>query len=137
MIKIRGAPLVQGKGEGNIIGTTKSLSFWGGFDPSSGKIVDRHHPLHGHKISGEILALPSGRGSSSGSGVLLEAIMENTAPSAIVINKPDEIISLGAIVCDEIFVRQLPILVLDNDSFNLVLNASYARIDGEVIVLRS
>jgi predicted aconitase with swiveling domain len=47
--------------------------------------------------------LPSGRGSCSGSGVLLEAIRNHTAPAAILLSRPDPIICLGAILGQELY----------------------------------
>lgn len=125
----KGDPIVRGMAEGAIIATTVPLSFWGGFDPLTGEIIDRHHPLSGCNIADKILVLPSGRGSSSGSGVLLEAIMQGTAPSGILLNKYDEMIALGAIVSQEVFSRSLPVIKIDDDSFSQSLDKCYACID--------
>ncbi|MGF1525651.1 MAG: aconitase X swivel domain-containing protein, partial [Candidatus Competibacterales bacterium] len=43
------------------------LSFWGGVEPTDGRIIDRSHPGVGHCVGGTILCLPGGRGSSSAS----------------------------------------------------------------------
>jgi predicted aconitase with swiveling domain len=67
------------------------LSLWGGLDPHSGRLCDHHHPQLGATIAGHILVMPSGRGSSSSSSVLAEAIRLGTAPAAILLAEPDEI----------------------------------------------
>lgn len=54
--------------------TDVPLSFWGGVDPATGTVIDQHHPLRGKLLTDRILILPSGRGSCSASGVLLEEI---------------------------------------------------------------
>src|SRR5690606_15536754 len=43
----RGKPLVSGEAEGALLAAPLGLSFWGGVDASTGRVVDRHHPLHG------------------------------------------------------------------------------------------
>lgn len=128
--------IVHGQGEGPVLATTVPLSLWGGLNPHTGEIVDRHHPLSGQRVAGRVLVMPYGRGSSTASGVLLEAIVTEQAPAAILLAEVDEIIALGAIVADEIFSKRLPVVVLDPDSFQRALQASHARIteDGSVIL---
>jgi predicted aconitase with swiveling domain len=88
------------------------LSFWGGLDPTTGEIVDRHHPQSGTSVTGSVLVMPSGRGSSSSSTVLAEAIRSGTAPAAILLREPDGIVALGAIVAEELYGRTMPVLLL-------------------------
>ena len=131
--------LVGGAAEGPVLASRVPLSFWGGLNPATGEIVDRHHPLNGQNIAGTVLVIPAGRGSCSASGVLYEAIDSNHAPKAILLSQADEIIALGAIVADEILSRRLPVLVLDVDAFERALHADYARVyeDGTVILTRA
>ena len=89
------------------------LSLWGGIDPVTGRIVDAHHPQHGAIVAGRVLVMPSGRGSSSSSTVLAEAIRLGTAPVAIVLREPDEIVTLGAIVARELYGIEVPVVVTD------------------------
>ena len=44
------------------------LSFWGGYDPQTGMILDQHHPQAGACISGRILILPATRSGQEPSG---------------------------------------------------------------------
>ncbi|MGE5702552.1 MAG: aconitase X swivel domain-containing protein [Clostridia bacterium] len=127
--------IVRGQTEGPVVATTIPLSFWGGFNPQTGEIVDKHHPLYGHNIADSVFVIPYGRGSSTSSGVLLEAILTGHAPRVILLAEIDEIIALGAIVADEMFSKRLPVLVLDAQTFQQALQASYARIheNGDVI----
>jgi hypothetical protein len=57
--------------------------------------------------------MPGGRGSSSSSSVLAEAIRAGTAPAAIVLTDPDPIIALGALVARELYGVSIPIVVLE------------------------
>jgi hypothetical protein len=105
--------LVAGAAEGEALVLDEPLSFWGGVDPATGTIVDVHHPQRGERVTGRVLVMPSGRGSSSSSSVLAEAVRAGTAPAAIVLLEPDPIIALGAIVARELYGVGLPVVVID------------------------
>jgi len=81
---IQGNILVSGSGQGKALVLSEPLSLWGGLDPDTGEIIDRRHPQSGDVVTDRILVLPSGRGSSSASSILLEAIRAGTAPAAII-----------------------------------------------------
>ena len=98
VLSIEGRSLVAGRGQGSLLHADLGLSFWGGVDPFSGEVIDRHHPLSGQSLAGRVLAIPSGRGSCTGSSVLLELILNGPAPAALVLAEPDEILTLGALV---------------------------------------
>jgi predicted aconitase with swiveling domain len=95
----QGEILVPGAaGEGGALVLTAPISFWGGVDPKSGRIVDVRHPQYGEAISGKVLFLPGTIGSSSASAVLMELVHSGHAPAAIVLHEPDAILLLGLIV---------------------------------------
>ncbi len=73
--------ILAGAAEGPVIAATEALSFWGGVDPATGKVIDVHHPLHGVCLTGGVLFMPTSRGSCTGSGVLLDLILTGRAPS--------------------------------------------------------
>lgn len=102
MTTVRADVLVPGPeadGEGLVL--SAPISFWGGVDPKSGRIVDVRHPQHGAGIGGSVLFLPGTIGSSSASAVLLELVHAGKAPAAIVMHEPDAILLLGLIVARE------------------------------------
>jgi predicted aconitase with swiveling domain len=107
----RARTLVAGEAGGAALVLDEPLSFWGGVDPATGDIVDVHHPQFDANVAGRILIMPSGRGSSSSSSVLAEAIRAGTAPVAIVLGEPDPILALGAIVARELYGRTIPVVV--------------------------
>lgn len=74
------------------------LSFWGGIDPQTGRIIDAGHPQLGESITGKILRMPHSRGSSSSPSVLAEALRLGTGPVAIILDEPDPMVVLGALV---------------------------------------
>ena len=66
--------LVAGSASGAPLRLDEPLSFWGGLEPATGLIVDRWHPQRQANVAGRVLMMPAGRGSSSGSAALAEAI---------------------------------------------------------------
>ncbi len=98
----RGSVLVAGAGAtARALVLRKPISFWGGVDPKSGRIIDVRHPQIGETVAGRILLLPGTIGSSSASAVLLELVHAGKAPAAIVLHEPDAILLLGLIVARE------------------------------------
>ncbi|HQZ40222.1 MAG TPA: DUF126 domain-containing protein [Vicinamibacterales bacterium] len=103
--------LARGVGAGTALVLTEPLSLWGGVEVESGRIVDRSHPQCGEHVAGRVLVMSGGRGSSSSSAVLAEAIRLGTAPCAIVLSVPDPILTVGAIVAEFLYHLRCPIVV--------------------------
>lgn len=108
-----GRALVDGLATASVSVLAAPLSLWGGFDPTTGTITDVHHPQHGEAIGGTIVVMTSGRGSSSASSVLAEAIRLGSAPTAFVLTEPDEILVLGSVVGQELYGVTTPVLVVE------------------------
>ena len=125
--------ILPGAAEGVVIATTEALSFWGGVDPATGKVIDVHHPLHGVCLTGGVLFMPSSRGSCTGSGVLLDLILTGRAPSALVFCEAEDVLTLGALIAAEMFGKPLPVLRLDAENFARFSQASHVRIDKNTI----
>lgn len=110
---------------------SEPLSFWGGFDSTSGRIIDRRHPQVGVSLTGRVVVMRAGRGSSSASSVIAEAIRAGTAPAAIVMEEIDEIVALGAIVADELYGLRMPVIVVDPPTFAVMAGSTHIVIgDG-------
>jgi predicted aconitase with swiveling domain len=101
--------------EGKALVLVEPLSLWGGIDVDSGRIIDRSHPDLGKTISGTILVMPGGRGSSSSSSVLAEALRKGTGPAAIVLSIPDPILTVGVLVAQTLYGIHCPIVVRSID----------------------
>ncbi|MEQ8446578.1 MAG: aconitase family protein [Pelagibacterium sp.] len=108
--------ILGGTASGPVLASPEALSFWGGVDPATGKIIDVHHPLHGQTVTGKILLMPSSRGSCTGSGVLLDLALNNRAPAALIFTDPEDVLTLGALVA-RIFGHTLPVLRATPDAF--------------------
>ena len=132
---LNGRSLVAGAAQGALLFADVGLSFWGGVDPYSGEIIDRHHPLSGEYLAGRVLAIPSGRGSCTGSSVLMELISNGHAPAALVLAEPDEILTLGVLVAQTIFERSLPVLCIGREAFDGLRGKAFARVEGTSVTV--
>ena len=126
--------LVAGTATGEVLYLDEPLSFWGGLDSTDGRIIDLRHPQADRVVTGRVLAMPHGRGSSSASSVLCEAVRAGTGPVAILMGEPDEIVALGAIVADEVYGAGFPVVVLPAAGFDDLVTGSRVSVaaDGAV-----
>ena len=126
--------LIAGEARGTVLALDEPLSFWGGFDAETGTVIDRAHPQVGASLAGRVVVMPFGRGSSSGSSVLAEAIREGTAPAALVLAESDEIIVLGAIIAEEVYGITMPIAIVDPNGYAEIAASQTAIIapDGTI-----
>ncbi|NUS70125.1 MAG: DUF521 domain-containing protein, partial [Ensifer adhaerens] len=113
--------------------TEEALSFWGGVDPATGRVIDVHHPLHGLCLTDGILMMPSSRGSCTGSGVLLDMALTGRAPAALVFSEAEDVLTLGALIASEMFGKSLPVLRLSRYAFKALAQAKTARISDTAI----
>ncbi|OCC02143.1 hypothetical protein BA190_25105 [Labrys sp. WJW] len=120
--------ILAGTAHGPVIISQEALSFWGGVDPATGRVIDVHHPLHGTCLTGGILMMPSSRGSCTGSGVLLDLVLNGRAPAALVFCEPEDVLTLGALIAAELFGKPLPVLRLAPEAFAALAQAKSARI---------
>ena len=129
-LELEGRALVAGEAAGPALVLEAPLSLWGGMDPRTGRLSDHHHPQLGATLTGQVLVMPSGRGSSSSSSVLAEAIRLGTAPLAILLAQPDEILVLGALVAEYLYARTCPIVVLPGDHPGAITTGDQVEVDG-------
>ena len=133
---LKGKPVVAGSAEGAALVSTQPISLWGGLSPRTGDIIDRRHECCGANVIGRVFVFPVGKGSSTGSAILLESIRAGTAPAGIINLRADPIISLGAIVADELYGKSLPVVVLPEADFHSIKEGDRLTIepDGTVRV---
>ncbi len=115
--KVPGTWLVDGAVHGEVVRLDEALSFWGGFDAATGRIIDQSHPQHGTSLAGKVVAMPGSRGSSGTPGVLGEAIRRGTGPAAMIITKADINLVAGALTAQALYDTTCPILLVDTDTF--------------------
>ena len=134
---VSGSVLVAGNARGPLLVSDIGISFWGGIDLQNGNIIDEHHPLKGSNVSGKVLVIPSGRGSCSGSGALLELVLNNCAPAALIFTETEDILTLGVLVAQAMFERSLPVLRINTTDVDRLKTGAQVKIQGADVYLES
>lgn len=111
-IELSAQVLNRGEARGRAMVLDEPLSFWGGFDPRTGTIVDRHHPQQGSCTAGRFLILPESRGSAGTPGGIAEAIRRGVGPVGIALGKVDVNVAVGAMVAAALYGVDVPVLVI-------------------------
>lgn len=127
-LEIMGKPLVSGKTEGSLLVTDQPLSFWGGVNQFTSEIVDRRHELSGSFLKDKIFIFCGSKGSSTGSMVLLELLYKGIGPKAIIVTDQEIILTMGAIIGQEIFSIVTPIIQIHHEDLYKTCNFKYAHI---------
>ena len=99
-MKLNGRKIYKGIAEAEAIVTKDGISFYGGVDPETGKVVEVGHELEGKSITDKVLVFPTGKGSTVGSYTMYRMKKNNTAPAAIVNEKIDTIVAVGCIISE-------------------------------------
>ena len=105
--------LVSGSATAEVLRLDEPLSFWGGVDPRTGDVIEKRHPQFGESVAGKLVSMPAGRGSSSASSILAEALRRGYGPVGIVLEAGDAILVAGALVARELYDVQCPVVVGD------------------------
>ncbi|WP_455372879.1 cis-3-hydroxy-L-proline dehydratase [Limibacillus halophilus] len=122
--------IVPAEVEGEVLLCSEGLSFWGGVDPATGKVIDAHHPQVGQTLAGRVVLMPTSRGSCTGSGVLLELALNGHAPAALVFHEDEDVLTLGALVAARMFERPLAVVRLSGDEYAQAAEQPHLRIGG-------
>jgi len=125
MITLRGRAIWRGWARGEALVSSQPISFYGGVDPETGKIVERGHKLEGKSIAGKILAFPYGKGSTVGSYIILRLKRRGVAPKAIVNLRCEPIIAVGAIIAE--------IPTIDKIDISMIRDGDLVEVDGEIL----
>jgi len=107
--ELRGRPIVEGISRGRALVSRNPLSFLGGVDPQTGVVIERNHDLNGRCIKDAILCFPHGHGSTVGSYVLYSLARRGLAPKAIVNERADPVVVVGAVIAEIPMVDQIDI----------------------------
>jgi len=128
--------LCPGTARGELLVLEDSLSFWGGFDPAEGRIIDRLHPQAGQSMAGKVLALPASRGSGGTPAGLAEALRRGSGPVAVILGRIDVNIAIGAMVAARLYGEDVPVMLVRPDDYAALRTGSLVTIaaDGQITV---
>jgi predicted aconitase with swiveling domain len=127
-MKLQGRKIYKGLAEGEALVTKDGISFYGGVDPDTGKVVEVGHELEGQSITGKILVFPTGKGSTVGSYTLYRMKKNNMAPAAIVNQNIDTIIAVGCIISEIPCVDRIAVDTIKTGQ-TLIVNGSEGTIE--------
>ena len=125
MITLKGRAIWRGWARGEALVSNHPISFYGGVDPETGKIIEKGHELEGRSIAGKILTFPYGKGSTVGSYIILRLKRRGIAPKAIVNLRCEPIIAVGAIIAE--------IPTIDKIDISMIRDGDLVEVDGEIL----
>jgi predicted aconitase with swiveling domain/ADP-ribose pyrophosphatase YjhB (NUDIX family) len=111
-MKISGRGLSKGKAESEVIVSREPVSFLGGVDPETGRVIDERSDIFGENIGGKIFAFPGGRGSTVGSYVLYGLALNGCAPVAILNERSEVVVATGVVISNIPLVDRVDISLL-------------------------
>jgi predicted aconitase with swiveling domain len=110
VLDIEASVLIAGSARGPAMVLDDTLSFWGGFNPVNGEIIDVHHPQYQQLVGGKILCIPGSRGSAGTPGGIAETLRNGSGPLAFVLAERDVNISVGTLVANRLYDLEIPVL---------------------------
>lgn len=122
---IRGRKIVPGKASGRAMVSKTPLCFRSEFDPASGKVIDSQHPLYDRNLSGRVLVMPSGTGSSGNTMHVRVAGLEGTAPAALVNLEADPPSILGCVIA------RIPVIRVKAADLNSIRDGDWVEVDSD------
>ncbi len=132
--QIQAQVLVAGSAAGSALVLEDSLSFWGGFDPATGEIIDVHHPQYGQRVRDRILFIPQSRGSAGTPGGIAETLRNGSGPAAFILGERDVNIGVGVLVANRLYGLEIPVLAIDAAQMRQIPGSARLAIDREGVI---
>ncbi|GDX83869.1 hypothetical protein LBMAG42_56800 [Deltaproteobacteria bacterium] len=124
----QGRSLVAGEASGSALVLGARLSFAGGVALESGVIADHRHPRAGACVTGCVLVMPSGRGSSTSSNILGELLRLGLGPAAIIMLEADQIVMMGSILARTLYGTVCPVLLVAPTDFDAISDGAMVTV---------
>lgn len=128
--------LNDGTAEGPVLVLEKPVSFWGGFDPQEGRILEASHPQRGQTVRGQVLVMTHGIGSAGTPAGVTESIRNGSGPVAVILRSADVNIAVGAMVAASLYDKHVPVIELTDPDYQKLMTGQVCLISkgGEVRV---
>lgn len=131
MIELKGRSISRGFAKGEAILSRDPISFYGGVDPETGRVVEKGHALEGVSIAGKILIFPRGRGSTVGSYIIYRLAKKGLAPKGMINIESEPIVAVGAIISGIPLVDKV-----DDMIYEAVSDGDIVEVDGDKGIVR-
>ncbi len=128
-VDIEARVLIAGSADGPSLVLDDTLSFWGGFNPVNGEIIDVHHPQYRQRVGGKILCMPQSKGSAGTPGGIAETLRNGSGPLAFVLGEPDVNISVGTLVANRLYDMNIPVLEISLEQMKQIKTGEAISID--------
>ena len=119
--------MVAGRAVAKALVTHQPVSFLGGVDPVTGRVIEKNHELRGRSLKGRVFVFPMGKGSTVGSYTIYSMAKNGVAPAAIINRMTEPIIAAGCVLANIALVDRLemdPIKTIETDDYVIVDSAS-------------
>lgn len=121
--------ILPGRAAGKVLASNMALSFWGGVDTATGKVIDPRHEWFERCLTGRILVFPFAKGSAGAPAILLELIRCHASPAAIVNIEAEPLLISGPILGRHLYGTELPLVTVGPEPYRLLKTGQYARVD--------
>lgn len=121
-----GRVIKAGRCEGEALVSPEPLSFFGGVDAETGRIVEPGHPLEGQSIAGRVLVFPTAKGSTVGSYILYRLRKAGLAPAGLINAESEPIVAVGAIIAG--------IPMVDRIDITQIKTGDWVTVDGASVI---
>jgi predicted aconitase with swiveling domain len=125
---LKGRAIVPGCAAGPALVSREPIGFLGGVDPESGVVVEAGHTLQGRNVAGRVLVFPTGKGSTVGSYTLYRLARSGRAPVAIVNERADPVVAVGAVISG--------IPMVDHIDISWIRSGDEVSVSDEIVVVR-
>lgn len=120
---LKGRGLSKGEGKAEAIVSREPVSFLGGVDPRTGKIIDEKSDIFGENVAGKVFVFPEGKGSTVGSYVIYGLALNGCAPVAILNEKSEVVVATGVIISE--------IPLVDDVDIGLLRTGDLVEVNGD------
>lgn len=134
-LELVGEVLIEGVAAGTSLVLDEPLSFWGGFDPADGRIIDVHHPQYEQRVTDSILFIPQSRGSAGTPGGIAETLRNGSGPRAFVLGERDVNIGVGVLVANRLYDLRVPVIQIGIEQMRRIENGVPVEISAAGAIL--
>ena len=125
-MELRGRTVNSGDVESEAVVLDSPFNFTSDFDPRTGALCIKGHPLDGTTIGNKILIIPGAKGAVTAAITIYHAKKMGNAPAAILCRKADPITVECAMVID------IPMLdAFEKDLLEVIRTGDHVRVLGE------
>ena len=126
MMELSGRTINNGDVESKAVVLKDPFNFTTDFDPGTGTLSIKGHPLYGQKIANKILIIPAAKGAVTAAITIYHAKKMGNAPVAILCRKADPITVECAMLID------IPVMdSFDMDILELIKTGDRVQVLGE------